>query len=207
MAIVMGLKRGLFSNEAGEGSAPNAAATAETSHPVKQGLIQTLGVYMDTIVVCTCTAFIILCSGLWDSGENGIELTQMALTEHVGPVGSIIVAIAIFFFAFSSILGNYFYGETNVYFLSKRPVVMLIYRLLLGVMVFIGALTTLEVAWGLVDLFMAIMTICNVIALLYLGKYAIRLLDDYMKQRREGKNPEFHKSSMPDIADDIETWE
>ncbi len=206
-AIVMGLKRGLFSNEAGEGSAPNAAATAETSHPVKQGLIQTLGVYMDTIVVCTCTAIIILCSGLWNSGENGIELTQLALTEHVGPVGGVIVAIAIFFFAFSSILGNYFYGETNVYFLSKRPVVMLIYRLLLGVMVFVGALTTLEVAWGLVDLFMAIMTICNVIALLYLGKYAIRLLDDYLKQRREGKNPEFHKSTMPDIADDIETWE
>ncbi|MDO4212300.1 MAG: alanine/glycine:cation symporter family protein, partial [Bacteroidales bacterium] len=182
-AIIMGLKRGLFSNEAGEGSAPNAAATAETSHPVKQGLIQTLGVYMDTLVVCTCTALIILCSGVWNGGESGIELTQLALTEHIGPVGGVVVAVAIFFFAFSSILGNYFYGETNVYFLSKRPGVMLGYRLLLGVMVFVGALTTLDVAWGLVDLFMAIMTICNVIALFCLGKYALRLLDDYMRQR------------------------
>lgn len=205
-AIVMGLKRGLFSNEAGEGSAPNAAATAETSHPVKQGLIQTLGVYMDTIVVCTCTAIIILCSGVWNGGESGIELTQLALTEHIGPAGGVVVAVAIFFFAFSSILGNYFYGETNVYFLSKSPRVMLAYRLLLGVMVFVGALTTLDVAWGLVDIFMAIMTICNVIALLFLGKYALRLLDNYLEQRREGKNPVFRKEMMPDIADDLEAW-
>ena len=205
-AIIMGLKRGLFSNEAGEGSAPNAAATAETSHPVKQGLIQTLGVYMDTIVVCTCTAIIILSSGVWSCGESGIELTQLALTEHIGPVGGTVVAVAIFFFAFSSILGNYFYGETNVYFLSQRPGVMLGYRLMLGVMVFVGALTTLDVAWGLVDIFMAIMTICNVIALLCLGKYTLRLLDDYLRQRREGKDPVFRKETMPDIASDLEAW-
>lgn len=205
-AIVLGLKRGLFSNEAGEGSAPNAAATAETSHPVKQGLIQTLGVYMDTLVVCTCTAIIILCSGAWQSGANGIELTQLAMTEHIGPAGGVVVAIAIFFFAFSSILGNYFYGETNVFFLSKSPRVMLAYRLVLGLMVFVGALTTLEVAWGLVDVFMAIMTICNIVALFCLGKYALRLLEDYQRQRREGKNPVFRKESMPDIADDLEAW-
>lgn len=205
-AIIMGLKRGLFSNEAGEGSAPNAAATAETSHPVKQGLIQTLGVYMDTLVVCTCTAIIILCSGVWQSGANGIELTQLAMEQHIGQAGGVVVAVAIFFFAFSSILGNYFYGETNVYFLSKSPRVMLAYRLVLGLMVFVGALTTLEVAWGLVDIFMAIMTICNIVALFCLGKYALRLLDDYMRQRREGKNPVFRKESMPDIADDLEAW-
>lgn len=205
-AIIMGLKRGLFSNEAGEGSAPNAAATAETSHPVKQGLIQTLGVYVDTLVVCTCTALIILCSGVWDSGLSGINLTQEALSEHVGEAGRVIVAVAIFFFAFSSILGNYYYGETNVYFLTRNPKVMLAYRLTLGVMVFIGALTTLEVAWGLVDLFMAVMTICNVIALFFLGKYAVRLLNDYKAQRRKGLDPDFHKESMPDIADDLEAW-
>lgn len=205
-AIIMGLKRGLFSNEAGEGSAPNAAATAETSHPVKQGLIQTLGVYVDTLVVCTCTALIILCSGVWDSGLSGINLTQEALSEHVGEAGRVIVAVAIFFFAFSSILGNYYYGETNVYFLTRNPKVMLAYRLTLGVMVFMGALTTLEVAWGLVDLFMAVMTICNVIALFFLGKYAVRLLNDYKAQRRKGLDPEFHKESMPDIADDLEAW-
>lgn len=206
-AIIMGFKRGLFSNEAGEGSAPNAAATAETSHPVKQGLIQTLGVYMDTIVVCTCTAFIILCSGIWQSGLNGIELTQSSLTEHVGPIGGTIVAIAIFFFAFSSILGNYFYGEANVHYLTKSRKVLFCYRLGVGIMVYIGALTTLDVAWGLVDLFMAIMTICNVIALIFLGKYAVRLLNDYQQQRRNGRNPQFHRSSMPDIAHEIDTWE
>ena len=106
-AILMGFKRGIFSNEAGEGSAPNAAATAEVSHPVKQGLIQTLGVFTDTLVVCTCTAIIILCSGLYDSGANGIELTQLALSHHIGPAGRSIIALAILFFAFSSIIGNY----------------------------------------------------------------------------------------------------
>lgn len=206
-AVIMGIKRGLTSNEAGMGSAPNAAAAAHTTHPVKQGLIETLGVYVDTLVICTCTALIILCSGVWNSGENGIELTQLALTDHIGPIGNIIIAVVIFFFAFSSILGNCFYGESNMFFFSRRPAVILTYRIILGVMVFVGALATLEIAWGLIDFFVAIMTICNVITLLYLGKYVIRLLNDYQQQRREGKNPEFHKSLLPEIADDIEAWE
>ena len=104
--VLMGFKRGLFSNEAGEGSAPNAAATADVSHPVKQGLIQTLGVFTDTLVVCSCTAFIILCSGLYTNGENGIELTQAALSFHIGEIGKTLIAVAILFFAFSSIIGN-----------------------------------------------------------------------------------------------------
>ena len=206
-AIIMGIKRGLTSNEAGMGSAPNAAAAADTTHPVKQGLIETLGVYVDTLVICTCTALIILCSGVWNSGENGIELTQLAMTDHIGDFGNVIIAVVIFFFAFSSILGNCFYGESNMFFFSRRHGFIVSYRMLLILMVFVGALTTLEVAWGCIDFFVAIMTICNVITLLFIGKYAVRLLDDYTKQRREGKNPEFHKSTMPDIADDIEGWE
>lgn len=206
-AVIMGIKRGLTSNEAGMGSAPNAAAAAHTTHPVKQGLIETLGVYVDTLVICTCTALIILCSGVWNSGANGIELTQLALTDHIGPVGDIIIAVVIFFFAFSSILGNCFYAESNIFFFSRRPAVILTYRIILGMMVFVGALATLEIAWGLIDFFVAIMTICNVVTLLYLGKYVIRLLNDYQQQRREGKNPEFHKSLLPEITDDIEAWE
>ena len=107
-AITMGFKRGIFSNEAGEGSAPNAAATANVSHPVKQGLIQTLGVFTDTLIVCSCTAFIILCSGLYNCGQNGIELTQVALSSHIGEIGKTIIAIAILFFAFSSVIGSWY---------------------------------------------------------------------------------------------------
>ena len=121
VALMQGIKRGLFSNEAGMGSAPNVAATAHVSHPVKQGLIQTLGVFTDTLIICTCTAFIILFSGApLDGSTNGVQLTQHALTNEIGPSGGIFVAVALFFFAFSSILGNYYYGEANVRYLTRR---------------------------------------------------------------------------------------
>lgn len=205
-AIILGFKRGLFSNEAGEGSAPNAAATADISHPAKQGLIQSLGVYTDTLVVCSCTAFIILCSGLYTSGANGIELTQLSLNSQIGDWGSILIAVLIFFFAFSSIIGNYYYGECNLYFLTKSKKALLAYRLGLGLLVLFGALTTLDLAWALVDFFMAIMTICNLIAIILLGKYAVRCLDDYRTQRKAGKNPQYHADSIPEIADETECW-
>lgn len=208
MTILIGFKRGLFSNEAGEGSAPQAAATAETSHPAKQGLIQTLGVYVDTLVVCSCTAFLILVSGLYANGESGIALTQSAMSASIGDYGRIVIAVLIFFFAFSSILGNYFYGETNVLFLARRHPRrwLLIYRIAVGIVVFIGALATLNLAWGLVDFFMAIMTICNIIAIMLLGKYAIRCLDDYIRQRKAGKNPTYHKETIPEIQHLTECW-
>lgn len=208
MTILIGFKRGLFSNEAGEGSAPQAAATAETSHPAKQGLIQTLGVYVDTLVVCSCTAFLILVSGLYANGESGIALTQSAMSASIGDLGHTIIAVLIFFFAFSSILGNYFYGETNVLFLARRHPGhwLLAYRIAVGIVVFIGALATLNLAWGLVDFFMAIMTICNIIAIMLLGKYAIRCLDDYVKQRKAGKNPTYHKETIPEIQHLTECW-
>lgn len=205
-AIILGFKRGLFSNEAGEGSAPNAAATADISHPAKQGLIQSLGVYTDTLVVCSCTAFIILCSGLYTSGANGIELTQLSLNSQIGDWGSILIAVLIFFFAFSSIIGNYYYGECNLYFLTKSKKALLAYRLGLGLLVLFGALTTLDLAWALVDFFMAIMTICNLIAIILLGKYAVRCLEDYRTQRKAGKNPQYHADSIPEIADETECW-
>ena len=209
-AIMNGVKRGLFSNEAGEGSAPNAAATASVSHPVKQGLIQALGVFTDTLLVCSCTAFIILISGLYDTPElNGIMLTQSALESEVGSWGPIFIAIAIFFFAYSSIIGNYYYGEANVRFMTDSKRVMTAYRLLSGgVMVMFGALVSLDTVWSIIDLCMALLTACNLVAIAILGKYAFRLLEDYRSQKRKGvKDPTFHRGQLPEIAKDLVCWD
>jgi len=210
MTIMMGVKRGLFSNEAGEGSAPNVAATATTSHPVKQGLIQALGVFTDTLLLCSCTAFIIIISGLYTtSGNDGIALTQSALHSEVGKVGPIFVAIAIFLFAYSTIIGNYYYGEANVRFITKSPAVMTVYRVLSGgVMVLFGAVASFDLVWNLVDFFMAFLTACNLIAIVLLGRYAFRLLDDYRQQKRQGiKEPTFHRSQIPELENELECWE
>ena len=207
--MMNGIKRGLFSNEAGEGSAPNVAATAAVTHPVKQGLIQSLGVFTDTLLVCSCTAFVILISGLYATpGLNGIALTQSALQSEVGSFGPVFVAVAIFLFAFSSIIGNYYYGEANIRFLTNNARVMTVYRLLSGgVMVMFGALSTLELVWNLGDLCMALLTACNLVAIVILGRYAFRLLDDYRRQRRAGiKEPVFHRSQLPEIDRELDCW-
>ena len=208
IAVMQGIKRGLFSNEAGMGSAPNVAATADVTHPVKQGLIQALGVFTDTLIICTCTAFIILFSGVPLTGEtNGVQLTQMALSSEIGNFGSIYVAIAILFFAYSSIIGNYYYGEANVRYITNNKTVMIVFRILSGGMVMFGALASLDLAWSLADICMGLMTICNLIAITLLGKYAFRLLEDYLQQKRKGiKQPIFTKDKMKDIEADIECW-
>ena len=208
-AMSNGIKRGLFSNEAGEGSAPNVAATALVSHPVKQGLIQSLGVFTDTLLVCSCTAFIILLSGLYGSGYEGITLTQNALESQIGSVAYIFLAIAILFFAFSSIVGNYYYGEANILFLTRNKWVLFVFRILSGgVMVMLGALASLNVVWSFGEICMAILTLCNLIAILLLGKYAFRLLADYRSQKRKGiKSPTFKKSLLPNLKDDIDAWD
>ncbi len=209
-AMMNGIKRGLFSNEAGEGSAPNVAATATTTHPAKQGLIQALGVFTDTLLVCSCTAFIILISGLYQVPElNGIALTQSALQSEVGSAGPIFVAVAIFLFAFSSIIGNYYYGEANIRFITSNATVMIVYRLCSGgLMVLFGALASFELVWNIVDFFMALLTACNLVAIILLGRYAFRLLDDYRQQKRRGiKEPVFHRSQLPEIEHEIVCWE
>ena len=207
-ALMQGIKRGLFSNEAGMGSAPNVAATADVTHPVKQGLIQALGVFSDTLVICTCTAFIILFSGVPLGGEiNGVQLTQMALDTQIGSGGSTFVAIAILFFAFSSVIGNYYYGEANLRYITHNKLIMTIFRLTTGAMVMFGALASLDLVWSLADVCMALMTICNLIAIVLLGKYAFHLLEDYREQKRQGiKEPTFTKDKMKDIQQDIECW-
>lgn len=207
-ALMQGIKRGLFSNEAGMGSAPNAAATAHVTHPAKQGFIQALGVFTDTLLICTCTAFIILFSGEnTNAGLDGIQLTQAALNSQIGSIGSTYIAIAILFFAYSSILGNYYYGEANIRFITKNQQVVHVYRVLVGGMVFFGSIASLNLVWSLADITMALMAICNLIAIIMLGKYAFRLLDDYMKQKRSGiKSPVFTKDRMKDIEEDISCW-
>ena len=207
-ALMQGIKRGLFSNEAGMGSAPNVAATADVSHPVKQGLIQTLGVFTDTLIICTCTAFIILFSGApLDGSVNGVQLTQHALTNEVGNIGSIFVAVAILLFAFSSIIGNYYYGEANIRFVTQKKSVLFTYRLLVGGMVMFGALASLDLAWSLADITMGLMTICNLIAISLLGRQAFLLLNDYITQKRKGiASPVFTQNSIPELKDKAECW-
>ena len=208
--IMNGVKRGLFSNEAGEGSAPNVAATATVSHPVKQGLIQALGVFTDTLLVCSCTAFVILISGLYQTPElNGIALTQAALNSEIGSAGPVFIAVAIFLFAFSSIIGNYYYGEANIRFMTSNVTILTVYRIFsAGVLVMFGALASLEIVWNLGDLCMALLTACNLVAIIALGKYAFRLLDDYRQQKRDGiKEPTFHRSQLPEIEKDLDCWE
>ena len=208
--MMIGIKRGLFSNEAGEGSAPNVAATASVSHPVKQGLIQALGVFTDTLMVCSCTAFIILICGLHQTTDlNGIVLTQASVETVIGPFGSVFISIAILLFAFSSIIGNYYYGEANIRFLTNKKTVLTIYRIFsAGVVVMFGALATLELVWSLGDLCMALLTACNLVAIVALGRYVFRLLDDYRQQKRQGiKNPTFHRHQIPELEADIDCWE
>ena len=210
VAVLNGVKRGLFSNEAGEGSAPNAAATATVTHPVKQGLIQALGVFTDTLLVCSCTAFVILISGLYETPElNGIALTQAALQSEIGNFGPIFIAVAICLFAFSSIIGNYYYGEANIRFMTSNRLVLIVFRVLSGgVLVMFGALSSLEIVWSLGDLCMALVTACNLVAILALGKYPFRLLTDYIQQKRAGiKEPVFHKKLLPEIEQDLTCWD
>ncbi|TCJ18305.1 alanine:cation symporter family protein [Rubrobacter taiwanensis] len=205
-ALLAGVQRGLFSNEAGMGSAPNAAATANVSHPVKQGLVQSLGVFVDTLLICSATAFIILFSGIYEAGDaSGIELTQQALSAHIGGWASAFLAFAVFTFAFSSIIANYYYGETNIQFITGDDRYVFYYRLaVLGLVVF-GSVAALELVWAMADLFMGSMALVNLIAIGLLGRIAFAALNDYTRQRRTGRDPTFHTDSIPGLRN-TEAW-
>ncbi|MCF0121001.1 MAG: alanine:cation symporter family protein, partial [Oscillospiraceae bacterium] len=207
LAVSQGVKRGLFSNEAGEGSTPNAAATAETSHPIKQGLIQALGVFTDTIVVCSCTAMIILISGVYQGADaDGILLTTRALETEIGPAARYFVSAAILLFAYSSVIGNYYYGETNIRFITKSRLVLLAFRLVTMAVVLLGGYMTLSEIWSLVDLCMACLVVINVTAILFLSPKVFTLLDDYLRQRKAGRDPVFRAETMPEVAADLDAW-
>lgn len=206
-AMINGIKRGLFSNEAGMGSAPNAAATAKShpDHPAVQGFMQMLGVFMDTLVICTATAAIIILSGVVDPNveQEGIQLTQLALSQYVGDMGVIFVAIAIFFFSFTSIIANYSYGESNLEFISgekNAKVMIMIFRFMVLGMVFVGAIASLPAIWNFADLSMGLMALVNLIAILILSPVALRILRDYERQIKEGKTSKQIKFDPDDFV-------
>ncbi|MCD5325749.1 MULTISPECIES: alanine/glycine:cation symporter family protein [Pontibacillus] len=210
-AILNGIKRGLFSNEAGMGSAPNAAAAAEVSHPAKQGLIQTLGVFVDTILICSATAFIIISSGdpsTYMNLENavGIQITQQAFETHIGSWANTFVAIAILFFAFSSIIGNYYYGETNMQFIKNSPKRIFWYRLAALAMVFFGAMAKLDLVWLLADITMGIMALINLYAIVRLSGVAKEVLLDYRSDRKKEHKTKFSKQQIKN-KEGISLWE
>ncbi|UHA74381.1 alanine/glycine:cation symporter family protein [Paenibacillus sp. 481] len=206
-AIMNGIKRGLFSNEAGIGSAPNAAATATVTHPVKQGLIQAFGVFVDTLLVCSATAFIILFSGFGTSSElDGIRLTQAALASQVGDWAHYFVAFAIFLFAFTSLIGNYYYGQSNIEFITQRKGWLLAYRLGVTAMIVIGSVAKVSLVWDLADMFMGLMAFINLIVIALLGKYAFAALKDYQRQRKLGQEPVFYADTIPELKN-VECWD
>jgi len=207
MAMMMGIKRGLFSNEAGMGSAPNAAAASDVKHPVNQGLVQMLGVFVDTFVVCSCTAIIILVSGLYENaGFEGVTLTQMALESQIGAWGDDFLALILFLFAYSSIIGNYAYAEGNVQFINNNSRVMLIFRLFVLVMVYFGSIASVPLIWNMADLFMGVMASINLIAILLLMPFLLMLLKDYTGQLKRGvKEPEFKLDNHPKFKDKVKS--
>lgn len=196
-AMLNGVKRGLFSNEAGMGSAPNVAATATVSHPIKQGLIQSLGVFVDTIVICSATAFLILISGpeIYDPSAPGkmagASLTQAAVAASLGSWTTWLMTVLVFVFAFSSVLGNYVYAEVNLFFLGAQYRVINVFRVLVLMAIGIGALARLDAVWGLADISMGLMAMVNLVAIVLLGRWAFAALRDYNDQVTAGRDPVF----------------
>ena len=207
-AMITGIKRGLFSNEAGEGSVPNAAATAAVTHPVKQGLVQSFGVYVDTWIVCSATAFIILLTGQYTIGGEctGIALAQASLASVFGSLAPAAVSLMILLFAFSSIVGNYYYGEINIaFFEGNTRRYLAAFRVCVVLMVLFGSLATLQLVWNLADLFMGLLCLTNLYAITRLAPYALRALIDYQEKRAHGEDPSFTASDI-DLTDGIYAW-
>ncbi len=195
--MVYGIKRGLFSNEAGMGSAPNASASAQVSHPAKQGLAQVISVYIDTLLICSTTVFVVLLTGVYTGSQyDGIPLIQHSVATILGPIGIHIITISVILFAFTSIIGNYFYAESNILFITRNKTVMNVFRVLAGLMVFIGARNSMSVAWALADITMGFEAIVNIIVIVLLGNIAFKALEDYEKQKADGLDPVFHEANI-----------
>lgn len=196
-AMLIGIKRGLFSNEAGMGSAPNAAATATVSHPVKQGMVQVVSVFIDTILICSTTAFIDLLSGVdLKCGLNGIPFVQEAIKNQIGPIGIHFVTFSIFTFAFTSIIGNYCYAESNILFIKDNKIFLNAFRATCLVAVFLGAISNFDTVWNIADILMGLMAIVNIFAIFMLTGNMKKCLDDYLAQKKAGKDPVFHAKEV-----------
>ncbi len=208
--MMYGIKRGLYSNEAGVGSAPNAAAAADVSHPVKQGLVQVLSVFIDTLLICTATAFMCLCSGVTPTKElAGAPYVQQAVSSVLGGFGPIFVTIAMVLFAFTTLLGNLFYVDNCLTFIHrKKPSkkFMVGFRLFCSFIVLIGATLPMAAAWDLADIMMAIMCMINLPACVALSNVAVKACKDYEKQKKAGKDPVFHAADVGLNPDDLDYW-
>lgn len=198
--MLMGIKRGLFSNEAGMGSAPNSAATSDAKHPASQGLIQMLGVFVDTMVVCTCTAVIILISDNYGGDSlKGVELTQTALQYHLGEFGVHFLAFILLLFCYTSIIGNYAYAETNIRYIKNKPWFVWAFRAVVLFFVYFGAVRDGGIVWAFADTVMASMAVINLIAILILAPIVWRLLKDYVRQVKAGQEPVFKIEEHQDL--------
>lgn len=207
--IMNGIKRGLYSNEAGMGSAPNAAATADVSHPAKQGLVQMLSVFIDTLLICTATAFMCLSSGVaFDSDMGGASYVQASMADNLGSIGPVFLCVAMSLFAFTTLIGNYSYCEGCLRFILNREVSksgILVFRIIATLLVFVGAIASAGTVWNLADMTQGLMVIVNVPVILILAKPAMLCLDDYCKQKKEGKNPVFIAKDAG-IDADLDYW-
>ncbi|MBA1837194.1 amino acid carrier protein [Corynebacterium sp. zg912] len=209
LAFTQGMRRGLFSNEAGMGSAPNAAASATVSHPVKQGLVQTLGVYFDTLLVCTITAFIVLLGpavsyGLGD--VQGVSLTQSALADSLGDWSAHAITFILFFLAFSSVIGNYYLAQTNLEYLTESKTALNVFRFIVIGFVIFGAFGSVPLVWALGDTMAGLLAIFNIVAIIPLGGVALKLLKNFNEQRRQGVDPVFNRDMLPEIKN-VEYWD
>ena len=198
--VMQGIKRGLFSNEAGVGSAPNAAASASVSHPVKQGLVQMLSVFIDTILICSATAFMLLCSGVAPAEDMaGMKWVQAAASNSLGGFGTIFITIALCLFAFTTLIGNFYYAEMGLKFLcGRKPGKILItcFRIIAALIVLVGATMEFGLVWNTADVLMGLMALINLPVILILGGPAIRAMQDYIKQKKAGKNPVFRAADI-----------
>ena len=208
--IMNGIKRGLYSNEAGMGSAPNAAATADVSHPAKQGLVQMLSVFIDTLLICTATAFMCLSSGVeFNSDMGGASYVQSAMAANLGGFGPVFLSVAMSLFAFTTLIGNYSYCEGCLRFILNREVSktgILVFRIIATFLVFLGAVASASTVWNLADMTQGLMVIVNVPVILILMKPAMKCLDDYCKQKKEGKNPVFVAKNAGIDDKGLEFW-
>ncbi len=208
--VMYGIKRGLFSNEAGVGSAPNASASAEVSHPAKQGLVQVLSVFLDTLVICSASAFMCMCSGVEPTEElSGAPYVQAALQNVLGSFGPLFITVAMILFAFTTLLGNLFYVDKCLaYLLGHVPgrKFMLVYRIIASLVIFVGAGLSADLLWNISDITMGAMTIINLPVIFLLSKYALRALKDYEKQRKEGKEPVFHAADIG-LPHEVDYWQ
>ncbi|MBP3753069.1 MAG: alanine:cation symporter family protein [Pyramidobacter sp.] len=208
--LMMGFKRGLYSNEAGIGSAPNAAAAADVSHPAKQGLVQMLSVFIDTLLLCTATAFMSLCSGVEPTAEvAGARYIQLALSQTFGDIGPVFIAIAMLLFAFTTLLGNFYYIENCVaYLMKKKPSRMFMnaVRVFGAFLIFIGAIISFGTAWDIADICQCILAGLNIPVCMILGGVAYKALDNYVEQIKAGKNPVFFAKKDGGVTVDTDFW-